>query len=144
MRIENFKTYLDSRYTGEVIAARCILSAMKRAGLICDYSEWGYLEPQEVWYVSTFYGEPYTDYHLIYYGRSLQEGELGTYENPFPSAEALLDSKFGGKGFYYKGNYFTHKYLDGCFNPYLIKSEDPMSKRKNAVDRKVCFFGAII
>ena len=144
MRIENFKTYLDSRYTGEVIASRSILSAMKKSGLICDYSPWGYLESQKVWYVSTFSGEPCTDYEYLYYGRELQQGEMGTYENPFPSREAMNDSAYGANGFYYKGNYFTTKYLSGCFNAYLIKSEDPASGRRNQIERTMCLWGAIM
>lgn len=44
----NVQTYLDTRYTGEVIGSRRVLAAMKRKGLISGYSEWCYLESHKV------------------------------------------------------------------------------------------------
>lgn len=120
----NIQTYLDTRYMGEVISSRRVLSAMKRKGLISDYSPWGYLESHQVYYVSTWKGEPCTDYYYTEMSRPPKDGELGSYENPYPSMEAMFEA-LNSSGFYYRGHYFTTKYFDGCFKPYLVISEPP-------------------
>ena len=83
------QTYLDTRYTGEVITSKRALCAMKRKGLIMGYSDWGYLESSKVWYISTWMGETCTDYYFVEFGREPKKGEPGSYENPFPTPEAL-------------------------------------------------------
>lgn len=137
------QTYLDSRYTGEVITSKRALCAMKRKGLIMGYSDWGYLESGKVWYISTWMGEPCTDYYFVEFGREPKKGEPGSYENPFPTPEALWEA-YPRTGFYYKGNYFRSSYLDGCLKPYLIKSEPPHSDRPNQVRRTMSVYGAVM
>lgn len=139
--IKNFKNYLDSLPTGEVVTSRSILAAMKRKGLIYDYSPWGYLESQNVYYLWDD-GEIADTFE--YLGRELADGELGTCKNPFPSLDAKINSAYGVSGFYYKGNYFTTQYLSGCFNAYLIKSEDPASRQRNQIKRTMSLWGAVM
>ena len=73
---------IDSIPTGEVVPKK-ILAVLKRAGIIDDYSCWGYLE--------------------------------GDYDT--------------SRIYEYKGRYFQAKYLDGCFNPYLIKANILIRRR---------------
>lgn len=140
----NVQDYLDNLPTGEVVCNRRVLAAMKRKGLISDYSPWCYMESHRRYYVSTWSGKPSVDYYDVYFCREPKEGELGSRENPYPSAEALWDDKPHNLGFYYKGHYFQTQYLDGCFNPYLIKSEPPHSGKCNQVLRRMSVFGAVV
>ena len=140
----NVQTYLDSRYTGEVIGSRRVLAAMKRKGLISDYSEWCYLESHKVYYVSEWKGEPCTDYYYMEFGKEPKPGELGSYENPYRSADEMWEALPPRSGFYYRGHYFTMSYLDGCFKPYLIITNPPQSKKKDIVKRTMSVFGAVV
>lgn len=142
----NVQTYLDNLPTGEVVTNRRTLAAMKRKGLIVDYSHWCYLEDQRVWYVRWETGKvgKVVDSMYFYFGRELKDEGKGTRDNPFDSFDEMLEAMPEKSGFYYRGHYFTTKYLSGCFNAYLIKSEPPQSGKSNQVHRSTSVFGAIV
>lgn len=142
----DIQTYLDNLPTGEVVTNRRALCAMKRKGLIVDYSPWCYLEDKRVWYIrwETECIGKIADSMYYYFCRELKDGEKGTRDNPFGSFAEMLEAMPRESGFYYRGHYFTSKYLDGCFNAYLIKSEPPMSGNVNRVRRSMSVFGAIV
>ena len=142
----NVQTYLDNLPTGEVVTNRRVLAAMKRKGLIVDYSHWCYLEDKRVWYIrwETERIGKIADSMHYYFGRELKEGDKGTRMNPFDSFADMLEAMPKESGFYYRGHYFTSKYMDGCINAYLIKSEPPMSGKVNKVHRSMSVFGAIV
>lgn len=140
----NVQDYLDNLPTGEVVCNRRALAAMKRKGLISDYSPWCYLEGHKVWYIATWLGKPSTEYHFVEFGQEPKEGELGSYENPYRSSDEMWNALPPTTGFYYKGHYFRHQHLDGCFKPYLIKSEPPHSGKPNQVLRRMSVFGAVM
>lgn len=101
------------------ITDKRVLSALKRAGLIADYSTFGYLETQVIFYkdkngvkdnLYTFHEE---------FCKRIKDGELGSYQNPYPSIEAMMGNV--NRHPTYKGIKLSYKYVDGCFCPYLVK-----------------------
>lgn len=52
-----------------------------------------------------------------------KRGLIEDYDSTF---KYLDGNPYEMKDFEYKGNFFTHKYFDGCFNPYLVKDVPPM------------------
>lgn len=138
--------YLDALPTGEAVCSRKVLYAMKRKGLIADYSPWGYLESQKVWYVRWTMddGHKVTDYFYVELCKALNYGDKGTCYNPFSSIDEMHKTMPHVSGFYYKGHYFTTKYFDGCFCPYLIKTNPPESRKRDEVNRNISLYGRVI
>ena len=121
------KEILAKMPCGEVVPKR-VLAAMKRKGLIFDYSRWGYLENCRIWYTEEWNGREIRDYvmlHIFPNGKSVKE-----YDNDSDLSRSEIRDKFGsdwGK-IEYLGFTFEVKYLSGCFSPYLIKT-GPKRKR---------------
>lgn len=126
---------------GEVVP-KSALAIFKRIGKITDYSHHGYLESGYVYYISSYDGKK--DYYHTHSGRLPKDGEPGSYENPFPSFEAMVKAGYSEcVDFEYKGFSFHSKYFDGCFCPYLIKKSGPTIKNTK-VNRSICLWGAVI
>lgn len=132
---------LESLPIGEVVP-RQVLAAMKRKGLIYDYS-WNYLESANFWYKEERDGRNVEDFIVItlfpngnapkgqdVHGNLSEDEIYKTYGSRWGKIE-------------YLGYTFEMKYLDGCFNPFLIKT-GPKKDGEKSVDRKICLFGAII
>ena len=133
------KEILAKMPCGEVVPKR-ILAAMKRKGLIFDYSAWGYLENCRIWYSEEWNGREIRDYvmlHIFPKGKSVKE-----YDNhPDLSRSEILDSFGSDWGeINYLGFTFEVKYLSGCFSPYLIKTGP---KTEKSVNRSMSLWGAI-
>ena len=124
------KEIVNNLPIGEVVPKR-VLAAMKRKGLIYDYSPWGYLENCRVWYTEEYKGKEIHDYAMLHVfpdGNSPKEYDL---ESNLSSYSEVID-KFGsdwGK-IEYLGHFFERKYLSGCFSPYLVKCAPPMKYDK--------------
>ena len=97
------------------ITNKRVLSVLKRVGVIVDYSYWGYLESQRVYYKDDDQVFPSHEE----FGKRIKNGEIGSRENPFPNIEAMIRSV--NKHPTYKGIKLSYKYVDGCFCPYLVK-----------------------
>jgi hypothetical protein len=124
---------LTSLPIGEVIPKK-VLSVLKRNGLIYDYSNFGYLESQWVYY---FDCEGKRERHISYAGKEIKDGELGSFENPFKNYRDSVDHGFGEwLEINYKGFTLSSKYLSGCFNAYLIK-RDGETKDNKKVERSM-------
>ena len=136
--------YLESLPIGEVITNKSVLSVLKRAGVIYDYSQFGYLESQNVYYKSDWNGKETTEHIFSYQGRKISDIEQGSISNPFKNItemyQAGWDKYLDAE---YKGFKLGSKYLDGCFNSYLIKTGDPCKEQKS-VNRKITLFGNVI
>ena len=74
--------YLESLPIGEVIADIRVLSVLKRAGVIYDYSQFGYLESQNVYYKSDWNGKETTEHIFSYQGRKISDIHQGFLYNP--------------------------------------------------------------
>ena len=133
------KEILAKMPCGEVVPKR-ILAAMKRKGLIFDYSAWGYLENCRIWYAEEWKGRIEHNYvmlHIFPKGKSVKE-----YDNHFELSHSEILDKYGsdwGK-IEYLGFTFEVKYLSGCFSPYLIKTGP---KTEKSVNRSMSLWGAI-
>ena len=125
---------LANTKVGSVITNKQILSALKRKGLIFDYSFWGYLESCHVNYMK--------DKQRVY----------DTYVELFPNANApkdkcYIDADYDGERIggmiEYLGCKFDTKYLDGCFQPYLqlVQKADDTTKE---VDPRMSLFGCVL
>lgn len=136
--------YLESLPIGEVITDKRVLSVLKRAGVIYDYSKFGYLESQNVYYKSDWDGKETTEHIFSYKGRKIADIEQGSICNPFNNItemyQAGWDKYLDAE---YKGFKLGSKYLDGCFNAYLIKTGGPCKEQKS-VNRKITLFGNVI
>lgn len=101
------------------ITDKRVLYTLKRAGVIADYSHWGYLESQVIFYKDTdgVKDNVYT-FHEKFCKR-IKDGELGSYQNPYPNIDAIF--KDINRHPTYKGIKLSYKYVDGCFCPYLVK-----------------------
>jgi hypothetical protein len=105
---------------GEIIPKR-VLAVLKRSGLIYDYSHFGYLEGQWIYYINCF-GERERTH--TYAGKEPKANELGSMENPFPTLQAAREAGYvDWIELHYKGFTLKGKYLSGCFNQYLIKAD---------------------
>ena len=121
---------------GEAVTSKQILSAMKRKGLIYDYSRWGYLENCRFWYKDN----DYSNYVMVYLFPNRNSPRQ--YDNhPNISHEEILEKYNDSWGkIEYLGFTFEIKYLSGCFSPYLIKT-GPKTEKK--VNRTISLWGAI-
>lgn len=117
---------------GEVVPKR-ILAAMKRKGLIYDYSWFGYLESARI-----SYKDPDDSWH--YYIETFPKGNAKDAENFVGTSEELRE-KFFGSTINYLGYTFDTKYFSGCFKPYLIKTGP---KTEKVVNHSMCLWGAIV
>lgn len=117
---------------GEIVPRR-ILAAMKRKGLIYDYSWWGYLESARI-----SYKDPDDSWH--YYVELFPNGNAKEADN-FVGTSDELRKKFFGGDIVYQGYTFSTKYLSGCFQPYLVKTGP---KTEKTVNRSMSLWGAIV
>lgn len=109
---------------GEVVRNKRVLSVLKRAGLIYNYSQWNYLESQKVFYIDEYDNK--RDYYWTEFGKEIMVGEKGSYSNPFESREEMYANGYDcGAKIRYKGFAFRLQYISGCFQPYLIKIDGP-------------------
>ena len=115
------------------IVPKQVLSAMKRKGLIYDYSFWGYLESAKI-----HFRDPDDSWHK--YVELFPKGNAREAETFVGTSSELYDKFFGGQ-VEYLGYTFDTKYLDGCFQPYLVKTGPENGKE---VNHRMCFFGAIV
>ena len=127
------KEILAKKPIGEIVPKR-ILAAMKRKGLIFDYSFWGYLESARI-----SYKDPDDSWHRYV---ELFPKANAKDANDFMGTSEELREKFGFNGeINYLGFTFDTKYLSGCFKPYLVKTGP---KTEKVVNHSMCLFGAII
>lgn len=116
------------------IVPKRVLAAMKRKGLIYDYSHWGYLESARIHYKDP--DDSWTRYLHIFPNGNAKEAD------EFNGTSTELTDKFGWDWeINYMGFTFKTKYLDGCFAPYLVKTGPTNG---NEVNHKICLWGAII
>ncbi len=125
------KEILERMPVGEIVPKQ-ILAAMKRKGLIYDYSYWGYLESAKI-----RYRDPDDSWHV--YEELFPDGNAKDAES-FIGTHEELRMKFSGRDISYLGYTFTTKYLDGCFCPYLVKTGPKNGKE---VERSMCLWGQI-
>jgi len=124
---------------GGIVKNKRVLAALKRASLIFGYSKWGYLESQNVHYMS---GDD-VSHQFTYAGPAINDGDKGSRYKPFESFEARGDAGyFLSLDFWYKGHRFVTKYLDGCFNAYLQKIDGP-TKSSETLNPKMSVWGSI-
>ena len=127
------KEILQNLPCGEIVPKQ-ILAAMKRKGLIWDYSFWGYLESARI-----SYKNPDDSWHIY---QELFPFGNAKEANEFVGTSDELREKFGGNSkIEYLGFTFDYKYLSGCFKPYLVKTGP---KTEKTVNRTMCFFGGVI
>lgn len=103
------------------ITDKRVLCALKRAGVIADYSRWGYLEAQLIYYKNTDGVKDYLCTFLGYFCKRIKDGELGSWQNPYPNIDAIF--KDINRHPTYKGIKLSYKYVDGCFSTYLVKDK---------------------
>ena len=128
------KEILAKMPCGEIVRNKQILAALKRKGLIFDYSYWGYLESARV-----SYKDPDDSWH--YYLELFHKGNAKDVEDFIGTSEELRE-KFGcNQDISYMGCVFSTKYLSGCFKPYLVKIAP---KTEKVVNRTISLFGAIL
>lgn len=127
--------YIKQLQIGEVVTNKKLLAVLKRKGLIFDYSVYGYLESCRIYYNEEFSTgtERFSRMlHLFTKGnapRNYKQCKDGTkYLNDILSLNCdsyELYKTYGLDGVIeYKGNYFTMRYLSGCFSPYLVKCDE--------------------
>ena len=136
------KEILERMPVGEVVPKR-ILSAMKRKGLIFDYSPWGYLESARIWYKEMYNGKEESNYvcRELFPNANAHDCEFRDL-HPGLSREQIIE-KYGGGHIEYHGYTFDTKYLSGCFQPYLIKT-GPKTSETKTVKRSMSLWGAIM
>ena len=127
------KEILERMPCGEIVLSKQVLAALKRKGLIYDYSYWGYLESARISYV-----DPDDRWH--YYVELFPKGNAKE-ANDFVGTSEELREKFFGGDISYLGFTFSYKYLSGCFKPYLVKTSPRTEK---TVNRSMSLWGAII
>lgn len=136
------KEILERMPIGEVVPKR-ILSAMKRKGLIFDYSPWGYLESARIWYKEMWEGKEESNYVCRELFPAANAHDLdSSNHHPGLSREEIIE-KYGGGQIEYLGYTFDTKYLSGCFKPYLVKT-GPKTSETKTVKRSISFWGAIM
>ena len=144
--------YIEKLQIGEVVTNKRLLAALKRKGLIFDYSFFGYLESCFI-----YYNEQYGDkterwhkmLHLFTKGNAPRNYKLCKDGTKVLNSTISLNcdsnelyKTYGLDGVIeYKGNYFTMQYLIGCFSPYLVKCDE-----KGHYPRKyyISFRGSIV
>ena len=144
--------YIEKLQIGEVVTNKRLLAALKRKGLIFDYSWLGYLEPCHLYYNEECKSgtERWSSMlHLFTKGnapRNYKQFNDGTkYLDDSLSLNCDSDElhkTYGSDGIIeYKGNYFTMQYLSGCFSPYLVKCDE---KGHYSRKRSMSLWGSII
>ena len=144
--------YIKQLQIGEVVTNKRLLAALKRKGLIFDYSFFGYLESCFI-----YYNEQYGDkterwhkmLHLFTKGNAPRNYKLCKDGTKVLNSTISLNcdsnelyKTYGSDGIIeYKGNYFTMQYLSGCFSPYLVKCNKDGT---HSHTRSVSLYGAII
>ena len=127
------KEILAAMPCGEIVSSKRILAALKRKGLIYDYSPWGYLESARISYKDK-------DDSWHYYVELFPNGNAKEAED-FVGTSDELRAKFMGSEIEYLGCTFSTKYLSGCFAPYLMKTS-PVTEK--VVNRSMSLWGAIL
>ena len=128
---------INSMRVGD-ICGKQILAAMKKKGLIYDYSPWGYLEGVWCGYKED---ENYT-YRNLYetfpHGNAPKEGVDIIFEN-----ENDFRNLNCGGNITYMGCRFSTKYLSGCFKPYLELVEK-YGNREKEVNYSMSLWGGLM
>lgn len=133
---------LERMPNGEVVTDKRVLRTLKRNGLIFDYSPWGYLESQNIYYKDKYYGG--TNHQFTYYGPEIKADDKGSCQNPYESFDDYLENcTIESNPIEYKGFTFETKYLSGCFNAYLVKKSGPSTTGKT-VSRTMSVFGVVV
>lgn len=112
---------------GSIVTDKRILYKLKRKGFIWDYSQWGYLENLRI--TTTEKREFY-----LYLSSEGKCKEAEKFKNAMYEKWRQGDAKteltysecydlFGINEFTFEGMVFRAKYVDGCFNPYLMRVE---------------------
>lgn len=127
--------YIEKLPIGGVVTNKRLLSVLKRKGLIFDYSRFSYIEPCWIHYNQQC-GEK-TERLMMMLHIFTNGNAPRTYKQYSDGTMAIdrdiqlncnsdeLYEIYGHNGVIeYKGNYFTMKYVDGCFNPYLVKCDE--------------------
>ena len=137
--------YINQLPIGEVVTNKRLLAVLKRKGLIFDYSLYGHLESCWIYYNEQYGGKNERWNRMLYIftkGNAPRNYELCKDGTKFLDNRVSLDCNsdevseiYGWDGVIeYKGNYFTMKYLSGCFSPYLVKcNKDGNYARKHAM-----------
>lgn len=123
-------TYLERLPIGEVITNKRVLSVLKRRGLIYDYSQWGYLESR--WIYRAPREEGFRSMAYLFPQGNANDPIL----DDVVTDEYYWDTNIGDN-IEYKGFKFSTKYLDGCFNAYLIKTDGPTTCAVKKVERRM-------
>ena len=122
--------YLKGLKAGDVIKDKRALLALRRAGLIWDYSKWGYLESILV-YCRNRKGDGEC-LHLTVFpegnaaeleklpGAVLDAYRQGRCQSP-EHYEDLREKFTGWRKITYKGMQFETEFYSGCFSPFLVK-----------------------
>lgn len=133
--------YLKRLPEGSIVANKRVLHLFKRIGFISDYSQWGYLESQYVYFERDDEG---VDYIHSECGPLINDGDKGSRGNPFKDLDEMHESGYytSLKDFEYKGYKFSFKYLDGCFRPYLQMVKAPDERKK--VNPTMSLWGTIV
>ena len=126
--------YIEKLQIGEVVTNKRLLAALKRKGLIFDYSFFGYLESCFIYY-NEQYGDKTERWHKMLHiftkGNAPRNYKLCKDGTKVLNSTISLNcdsnelyKTYGLDGVIeYKGNYFTMQYLSGCFSPYLVKCD---------------------
>ena len=144
--------YIEKLQIGEVVTNKRLLAALKRKGLIFDYSLRCYLEPCYLYYneeCKSGTKRLSRMLHLFTKGnapRNYKQCKDGTkYLDDSLSLNCDSDElhkNYGLDGVIeYKGNYFTMQYLSGCFSPYLVKCDKNGNYSRK---RSMSLWGSII
>lgn len=126
------KQYLDELPKGGIVKNKRVLSALKRKGLIFDYSPWGYLEIVKV-------TEKETKEYWDVWSYLFPNGNAPKKDRVYVEKKDDLDQYRSGT-IEYLGHKFNTKHLDGCMNAYLQKISGDSN---NEVHPRISAWGAI-
>lgn len=132
---------LSNIKVGAVVINKQILSALYRKGMISSYSQWGYLEGEQVRYKVARFGYKSTDWDYIELFPKGNRDEVT--DKLFESREDVFKAVGYGTEIEYMGCKFRTRYLSGCFKPYLELTEK-MGDKEKAVNSTISLYGAII
>lgn len=125
---------------GAVVTDKRLLSALKKKGLIFDYSEWGYLESCQLCYPYKYNGVESTVWDFVELFPKGNAPKIGSVD--FKSYEEMREFRSGGS-IEYQGCKFDTKYLDGCFCSYLQLVEKFGSSERE-VNPRMSLWGAVL
>ena len=129
------KEILERLPVGEVVPKQ-ILAAMKRKGLIYDYSYWGYIESVRLHYKSEYSDNDFRLDEIFPLGNAREAADF------HGASRDDVNEHFGRQSeINYLGFTFGTKYYDGCFQPYLVKTGPYNGK---VVRHKMCLWGALV